>query len=364
MPPTFRYRYVDIGTVFTGDSRRRAPEADTDSPSILFANELACDVGGTCWGANEPLPILNHHFAHSTQFPSACAAVLHKSGLIRSRFAELDGIIWLVTHNEPDFDAFGSMYLARRIIENDMPEAGWKSYGLHLEGWLDSPTAGKIDWSNPDLGKIPSEHRWQILLAGYASLLETREQIPCPIQRQLRSVLYAALKRGREYLNVTSGATEFFDQVRSILKENQLNPVLDSVLEGSASFAPELAMLDREGGAYNRDLQRSRKALVYLPEAEAPSPDFFEHAKRGTQQPSPDMSAENLLLADSFRIATDGIYLRDPECTLFQEWARVDRNSSSLRAGFEFTAIAYPNRIPEGGANSTEYIFSIDPERA
>ncbi len=361
MPLTFRYRYVDIGTVFTGDPGRRAPEADANSPSTLFANEIACDVGGTCWGANEPLPILDHHFLQHAQFPSSCAAVLHKSALIHSKFAHFDDVIWLVTHKDPDFDAFCSMYLVRRMIENDAPNEGWESYGLNSEGWFDTTAARKIDWLNPELGGIAGERRWPLLLAGYASLLEARRHISCPLQRQLRSVLYAARKRGRDYLNHTSGATEFFDEVRSVLREKQLNPIFDSVLEGSVNFAPELAMLDREVDLYQRDLERSRKALVYLPEAEAPSPDFFEHSKRAT---TPEISAESLLLADSFRIATDGIYLRDPECTLFQEWARVDLDNSSLGAGFEFTAIADPHGIPDAPMNSTEYVFSIDPERA
>jgi hypothetical protein len=359
MPPTFRYRYVDIGTVFTGDSRRRDAQSGADSPSTLFANELACDVGGTTWGANEPLAILDHHLPQQTQFPSACAAVLHKSRLIRDRFAQMDGVVWLVTHKEPDFDAFCSMYLARWLVQDPTSAIALESYGLHPEGWLDLPTARKIDWLNLDLGGVPTEHRWALLLASYASILEMRRHIPCPRERGLRSILYAALKRGRDYLNATSGATEFFDEVRARLTEKNLNPVIDSVLEGSATFAPELAMLDREAEAYPRDLQRASKALVYLPEAEAPSPDFFEHPKH-----VPELDPQQLLLADSFRIATDGIFLRDPECALFKEWARVDVENSSLGAGFEFTAIAQSHWRPEGVVNTTEYAFAIDPERA
>jgi hypothetical protein len=364
MPVTFRYRYVDIGTIFTGDLRRRSPEAVADSPSTLFANEIACDVGGTCWGDNEPLPILDHHYLQSAQFPSACAAVLHKAALIHSRFAGLDEVIWLVTHQDPDFDAFCSMYLARRIIENDIPHADWERYGLNSDGWVDPVIARKIDWLSPELGSIPCERRWPLLLATYASLLEMRRHIPCALQWQLRSVLYAALKRGRDYLSAASGASEFFDEVRLVLREKQLNPTFDSVLDSSANFAPELAMLDQEVERYQNDLRRSRKALVYLPEAEAPTPDFFEHASKAISPQTTESSSESLLLADSFRIATDGIYLRDPECTLFREWARVDLENSALGSGFEFTAIAFSDRLQEVATNATEYIFSIDPERA
>ncbi len=181
-------------------------------------------------------------------------------------------------------------------------------------------------------------------------------------------MLLAALTRGRDYLSESSGATEFFDEVRRALQDGKLNPLFDSVLEGSAEFAPELAMLDHEAPAYDRDVLRARKAIVYLPEAEAPSPRFFKSPKEVAlmeqQGTTPDVSAEHLLLADTFRIPTAGIYLRDPECRLFQQWARLDLESAPLNTGFEFTAIADSNGRPAGLVNHADYAFSVDPERA
>ncbi len=360
MPPSFRYRYVDIGTVFTGDPRARDAERGDDAPATLFVNELACDVGGTCWGENEPLAIVDHHLAAKDQFPSASAAVLHKAHLICGRFAQRDDVVWLVTHKQPDFDAFCSMYLARGIVESGDTAVDWRRYGLHPDGWFDLPDRSRFDWLHPDWNAVPREHRWALLLASYASMIEQRRHISCPRQRTLRSVLYAALQRGRDYLSITSGTTEFFDAVKSALQLKQLNPVFDSVLEDNAEFAPELAMLEREAEAYSRDLQRARKAIVYLPESEAPSPDFFEHPRPQTA----NLDYEHLLLADTFRIPTDGIYLRDPECALFREWARVDLENSALGAGFEFTAAAYSDGRSGASVNRTEYVFSLDPERA
>jgi len=371
MALTFRYRYVDFGIVFTGDHRVRDAGAAANSPATLFANELATGVGGTCWGSNQPLPIINHHFSGDGQFPSASAAVLHKAQLIRDRFAQQESdLLWLVTHKSPDFDAFCSMYLARWIIEPPGAIVDWQAYGLHPDGWLDPPykPIRRIDWFNPDLSRVPSEHRWPLLLASFASALDSRRRVSCPRQRGLNSILWAALKRGRDYLSETSGATEFFDQVRASLLQNNLNPIFDSVLGGSAVFAPELAMLDCESQAYERDLRRSRKSIVYLPQAEAPSPKFFKSPKQVAllqeQDRSAEVNAEHLLLADTFRIPTSGIYLRDPECLLFQEWAQLDLENSSLGAGFEFTAIAASNGRPTGSLNRTDYVFSIDPEHA
>ena len=369
MAPSFRYRYVDFGTVFTGDPRLR--DAAAESPRTLFANELAVDVGGTCLGSNEPLAVIDHHFPCDGQFPSASAAVLHKAQLIRDRFAQQESdILWLVTHQQPDFDAFCSMYLARWIIESSDAAIDWASYGLHPEGWLDLPQkpAPRIDWFNPDLTRIPPEHRWPVLLASFASALDSRRRISCPRQRALNSILDAALKRGRDYFSETSGATEFFDEVKASIQQKHLNPIFDSVLEGSAVFPPEFAMLDRESEAYERDLRRARKSIVYLPQSEAPSPNFFKRPKDIASLQEHFGPAEagtgNLLLADTFRIPTSGIYLRDPECLLFQEWARLDVENSSLGAGFEFTAIADSNGRPSGTLNHTDYVFSIDRERA
>ncbi len=369
MALTFRYRYVNFGTGFTGDPRLRDGGNTLEAPGTLFANELATDVGATCLGSNEPLAILDHHFARECQFPSASAAVLHKARFIRDRFAHSPGdLLWLVTHKEPDFDAFGSLYLARWILEEADACVEWQDYGLHPQGWVDLQDRSRIDWFNPDLSRVPPKHRWALLLASYASMLDGRRRIACPKQRALHSILAAAMKRGREYLSDTSGATEFFDEVRAALLEGNLNPVFDSVLERSARFAPELAMLDREAEAYVRDIGRARKSIVYLPQSEAPSASFFKNPKEVArlelESKAREVNAEELLLADTFRIPTDGIYLRDPECTLFQEWARLDVENSALAAGFEFTAIAYSNGCPSGALNQTDYVFSLDPERA
>ena len=155
MALTFRYRYVDFGTSFTGDPRIRPAASAADSPSTLFANELVTDVGGTCWGSNEPLAIIDHHFSVEGQFPSASAAVLHKAKLIRDKFGRSSfDMIWLVSHKQPDFDAFCSMYLARRIIEAGENETNWETYGLHADAWVAPAARSKINWFDPDLSHV------------------------------------------------------------------------------------------------------------------------------------------------------------------------------------------------------------------
>jgi hypothetical protein len=122
------------------------------------------------------LSVIDHHFPREGQFPSACAAVLHKARLIREKFNPSSGdVIWLVTDKEPDFDAFCSMYLRRSIIEApDVSEL--LALGLSEDGWFNSSgdqkdaSARTIDWYEPRLQGIPASIRWMTLLASYAYL--------------------------------------------------------------------------------------------------------------------------------------------------------------------------------------------------
>ncbi len=364
---SFRYRFVDFGTVFTPGAGLRAADAGSEDPCTLFSNELVTDVGGTCLNGREELAVIDHHFTREAQFPAASAAVLHKAKLIRGRFNEKrDGVFWLVTHKQPDFDAFCSMYLARWILDDPTAIVDWQDCGLHPDGWLDSVDRRKIKWFTPNLRTVRPEQRWPLLLASYASIVDNGQHFPCPRNRALHSILYAALARGRDYLDETSGATELFDAIKGAIRDGKRNPIFDSVLEDSEEFAPELEMLDREVEAYHRDLRRARKSIVYLQRSDEPFTVFFDQLKQRPllAQPGPTAIDSQHLLIDQPRVPTDGIYLRDPECLLFKEWARLDLENSSLGRGFEFTAVAYSNGRPEADSNHTDYFFAIDPERA
>ena len=362
---TFRYRFVDFGAAFTGADGIRNEKQGSENPHTLFANELVTDVGGSCFNANGELAILDHHFRRDAQFPAASAAVLHKAKLIRSRFAgKQDGVFWLVTHKQPDFDAFCSMYLARWILEDPNAVIDWQDCGLNPDGWADSAERRKIKWFAPELRNVSAEQRWPLLMASYASIVDNGQHFSCPRSRALHSILYAALARGRDYLSETSGATELFDEIKAAIRDKKRNPIFDSVLEDSREFAPELEMLDREVDAYRRDVQRARKSIVYLQRSSEPFTVFFDKLKQKPLLDEAGAINPEHLLSNQSRVATDGIYLRDPECLLFKEWARLDLESSSMGRGFEFTVVAYSSGRPEGDSNHTDYFLAIDPERA
>lgn len=364
----FRYRYVPFGTVFASKQGYRDSDEDENERASLYANEIAVDIGGVCWGyAGEELSIIDHHFSRPEQIPSASAAVLHNAQRIWDRFHGFSGkTFWLVTHLQPDFDAFCSMYMARSILEDAGLPIDWKSLGVSPEGWVtvlpDTPRKRKIEWFNPDLRNIPADQRWRVLLAANASVVDNSRRMLCPRTRALHSVLYAALKRGREY--ESNGAVEFFEHVQTALQSGKLNPLIDSVLESDVEFAPELAMLDREEKAYDLDLRKARKAIVHLPKLQGDFNIMFSALKSSSLLEDGFITRPEHLLPDQPRNQADGIYIRDPECLLFKEWARLDLENSSMGAGFLFTAVAYSGGRPNALVNQSDYVIAIDPERA
>jgi hypothetical protein len=351
----FRYRYVGFGTTFESRAGDR-PSRDAAS-SWLYENEIALDVGSTCWDTDgEILPIIDHHFQRKDQFPSASVAVLHKAALITEKFAEQNcDSIWLVSHHQPDFDAFCSMYLVRWILEHSLSQ---NSLALF-------PIPADFDWFRPKLQPIPVVSRWPFLLASYASHVDNGRRIACSRPRALHSILYAALQRGRDYQSVDSGATEFFDDVRQAIQEKQLNPLYDSVLEGSTRFQPELVMLESEVEAYQRDVERARKSIVHLQKGSLPFHEFFTSAERVSLLDS-DLNpvSPHISSPQEAREHADAIALKDPECLLFKEWARLDIENSSMGMGFTFTAVAYSGGRSNNGVNQCDYFFALDPERA
>jgi hypothetical protein len=337
----FRYRYVAFGTRFTSAPGFRAP-GDEANPSTLYANELAVDVGGRAFAIDgETAAVFDHHFGGAERPPCAAVAVLQRANAIAARFGDCEaGVIWLVAHRDADFDALCALYLARWAIAEREP--------------VDVPAG--VDWFSPRAGAlVPRRVRWAFQLAGYAACVDHARRLYCARNEALHSVLYAALARGRPYLDAESGALEFFTEVRARL-EAGANPQSDSVLASSATFAPELAMLRRENELYELDMARARTAVVFVPIA----PDDFEAAyARACARPLPGLGdAPSELSARDDRLAVDGVYLRDPECLLFKEWARLDRAHSTLGRGFTFTCIA----VEENGGGRVAYYASLDPE--
>jgi hypothetical protein len=362
----FHYRFVPFGTHFTTAQGMRAA-GDATNVSALYENELAVDVGGRQWGIEgESGAVLDHHLIAEGRAPSASAAALHRAEAIRARFrAGGATVTWLVTHRDPDFDAFTAMYLARCLIDEDALTCDWLAHGIDPDGWFNvGLQRPRIDWFDPHAADaFPPNVRWAVRLAGYASTVDHARRIACARSEALHSVLYAALERGRPYLDEQSGATELYAEARARL-EAGANPFYDAVLSGSATFAPELALLRRETELYERDVARARRSIAFVPEAPADFAAAYTAAQQIALEPLAAASMQRAeLLQGERRRAVDAIYLRDPDCLLFKEWARIDTRNTVLGSGFAFTCIAYTKTGEAGGAGRLDYFVSLDPEQ-
>jgi hypothetical protein len=338
----------------------------------LFDNEIAVDVGSQCLGHDGcDALVLDHHFERPGNFPAAAAAVLHLAGglvevtQLRTRGRAGREVapppIWLVTHDQPDFDAFCAMYLARCVLTGTCPSAGWDERGVHPHGW-DAGERGVLDWFRPRVGEWPEEYRWPALLASYAAHVDQCRPLKVPRARALHAVLYAALHRDRPLL--PEGAFGLFEAARRAMTGGApKNPLVDSLFGGHPDFAPELELLAEEECRYERDVSRARKALVTLRSEPFADEAFQQTRATPLHRPDGQIDPAHLRTAVERVVQVDGLYLRDPESLLFKEWARGDVRQSLGGRGFVFTAVAY-SCAKGATCSGTDYYFALDPERA
>lgn len=371
-----RYRYVGFGNPLWPTAGARTEGKELVSAQMLFENEVAVDVGNACWHQNgEERRILDHHFELDDVIPSASAAVLYNVRALADWANALaaesppNQELWLTTHHEPDFDAFCALNLARWILQGEItPE--------DFEGVLFAETSAKetwaVNWFAPQLpSTISAAGRSAMLLACYASSVDQGRPMRTPRSRRLHALLYAALERGRPLGHplLEEGAASFFNEVRSRLQAGELNPLFDIIFEPSdpsGRYALELTLLAQEETAYQRDVQRARRAYVQVYRTDEPFEKWFERLANIPFFVGPgEVDPRHVTFPEQERMAVEGIFLRDPQSFLFKEWAREDTENSRSGQGFLFTAVAYSEGLTQAPAGKrTRYIFALDPERA
>jgi hypothetical protein len=364
---------------------------------LLYENEVAVDLGGSCYGENgEERLIFDHHFSSpGMNIPSASSAVLRYAKELHDTILERvyergagARDIWIVTHQSPDFDALCASFLVEGIIDQNsafnVPLRGWEELGIVtssrsaalVECAKDKHPSMEIDWFNPP-SSFAEDHRWPLLLAAYASRLDHCHPILCRRSEALHSVLYAAIvRRGPRFAQ--NGAHELFKAAIESIRNANLHPFYDSLFTNTPEFAPELRLLENESLAYRRDIARARKCVVHIQrsrggftsllkqveggEMAAGVPLLTESVPPGRLSINPNHVKPFLEGSGNGSIEADGLFLRDPECLLFKEWARDTQEEDPIH-GYVFTAIAYSKGRPEAPVNRTEYYFSLDPEK-
>jgi hypothetical protein len=249
----------------------------------------------------------------------------------------------LITHQAPDFDAYCTLYLARKILE------GRDHAGSIPERW---------DWFNPPPTLGPSSQRWPMLLAAYASAVDHCKPLRWQADKRIHAVLYAALRRGRQ---LGPGAVSFFDAVREVIEHRGLNPLFDSLFDQRSEFGPELDSLERDRAAYGRDLKRGRHVTVLR------APRSFGNGSRSWKRRRCWRTLTSTLSPPGHkRERVEGIFIRDPESVLFKEQAREDAEHAANGVGFLFTAVCHSGALVNAGSgnNTARCFFALDPERA
>jgi len=416
------HRAVGFGTRFVQRDGNRpvlAP-ADGDKPESLFSNELAVDVGGDCLGHRESdLMVFDHHFTRDDlaqtdgkgrvrklgdegvlNFPSAAMAVLFQARRIAIWAANLvhGEAIWLVTHRDPDFDAYCACYLARRLIEDPgLAEAFTNS------GRLDKAEEFATVWRYTR--RVTQSHaghphcRALFLMAAYAARVDQCVPDACSRESSLRFLFLAAQERGRfaapesSTMELLPDGTRFFRDIETAIVKEGYNPLLDELPESLArSYGPEVGFIRSQANLYKMDMRRAEILPVSVARSRSSFREWSAKIRGDQQTPSSGIplwlvgdgkarlspffetlsgggaeavgiTPEHLALArDNVlheRVSEDGLLIEDPKCLFFKDWVRSDLDNSPNRKGFTFTGI---KRCAPGG--KPRYWISLDTEKA
>ena len=347
-PVSCQIRFVNYGVNFSAKGTGAASSGK--AVSELGDMEVALDVGGICGRLGPAGPwVLDHHFVPEP-CPSAVAVVLTNVRELRDHYR--DGATCVVTHQEPDFDALLSAWLFAQITnpEGKLAREDFSSIDLEKTDWLDS----RVSWGE----NVGDPAQAALLLAKYAARVDSARlgAVRCPRDQALHSVFLAArYRRGYE----KDGLSWFFEEAWKAMVKEGRNPFLDPLFDRGGPLDLELRLLEFQSSAYDADIRRARKSIVTVPVVDNYN-EFFEGAKR---VPVADDLARDMAAHNSNKHATvDAAWIRDPSCFLVKEWARLDTANSTFGRGFDFLAVAYSGGRP--GKNTTDYFFSLDPERA
>jgi hypothetical protein len=201
----------------------------------------------------------------------------------------------IITHRSPDFDSISSAFLAFKLIETGEVDKHMKNMA-HYVKMVDSATLPK----SIDLTSTP----YSILRSLHTEIKREKEDIS--LQR---------MKEGLKFMNfLYSKSEEGYDIVQ--------NRVLFS---GIDRYERAMKRVENDYFDYLADVKQGRKVMLSLPK-----------------------------ITERDRIQVDGLIVKNPKSFLLREWARRDRENSSLRDGFSFLLTNFWDQ---------RYILGVDPEK-
>ena len=402
---TFAYRSVGYGTRFEKSEdwrlkdwgpNRNAPKdhQESDERTLCF-NEIAVDVGSTCLGyQGYSLRVFDHHFQREDlkngNFGSAALTVLSQARAVADWAkvvvencgpSEPVATVWLVSHVQPDFDAYCSCYVASRLIQDPELAVAFGKCGVSEENLLSVLQNSQMVLTK--LSEFPAA-RALLLLAVCAARVDQCIPDACPRDSSFRCLFLAARERGRFRPDRPDGSN-FFADVEAEIFAGRYHPLLDELPAAlMEKYAPERVFIKNQEIVYLNDMQYAKILSVpicgtnqyyrdWSAQISGAGMDtgagiplwrgaslhpFFQAIREG----DPGL-AENDKQQDLARNIldrhedVDGLLIDKPKCLFFKDWVRLDTARSPRGFGFKFTGIVHAQPTPQ-------FYFSLDPEYA
>ncbi|MGB7294113.1 MAG: hypothetical protein WBC70_00860 [Candidatus Aminicenantales bacterium] len=247
--------------------------------------------------------VIDHH--HPDAEPECTASLIVKyPGLVLDHLRPFLGAprgpglppLRVITHRLPDFDSLASIFLTLRLLEKGTVDSSMHTIARYTRLVDSASLPGEID-----LSATP----YSILRALFAGARREEEEIN-----------RTRLAEGLKFMHfLHSKADEGYE-----IEENR------PLFSGIDRYQRAMRKVENDHFHYLDDLQRSEKVVLNLPLATGS--------------------------AGSRRV--DGLIVRNPTSFLLKEWARRDRNHSSLANGFSLLVTSF------GGQRT---ILGVDPAR-
>ncbi len=201
----------------------------------------------------------------------------------------------IVTHRFPDFDAVASIFLALKLLEKGK-----------IDDWLEKIAAYT---KMIDSACLPKEID---LSSTPYSILRTLFK---KIRGDVTQISLARIEEGLTFMNfLYTRAAEGYD-----IYENRL------LFSGIEKYERAMREAEDDYFDYLLDLRHSLKIKIFLP-----------------------------LISGQGGKEVDGLIVKNPKSYLLKEWARRDRENSSLKQGFSFLMTNIRNK---------RYILGVDPQQ-
>jgi hypothetical protein len=258
---------------------------------------LALDVG------MKTIPgVIDHHHPQAEVECTASLIIKHphlvldhikredKTGLKRDSIQ-----LCIITHRLPDFDSISSVFLALKLIETGEVDTHMENMARYVK-MVDSATLPKsIDLTSTPYSILRSLHT--------------------EIKREKEDVSLQRMGEGLKFMNfLYSRSEEGYDIVQN-----------RTLFSGIDRYERAIRRVENDYFNYLADVKKARKVMLSLPKTTG----------RG-------------------RIQVDSLIVKNPKSFLLREWARRDRENTSLRDGFSFLMTNFRDH---------RYILGVDPEK-